>query len=75
MSVMKKVLFPSFMIVLSLAACSDYKATNTFNGIWEKVDVKEVGCRVLLLLKKTINLKFKILDYRVEKNSLEHIRI
>ena len=45
MSVMKKVLVPSIMIVLSLAACSDNKATNTFNGTWEKADGEPSVCR------------------------------
>ncbi len=42
---MKKVLVPSIMIVLSLAACSDNKATNTFNGTWEKADGEPSVCR------------------------------
>ena len=61
---MKKILVPSIMIVLSLAACSDNRISNKFNGTWEKVDVEEVGCRDSFTFKG--NNKFEVQDSRLQ---------
>ena len=62
---MKKLLVPSsIMIVLSLAACSDNKTANIFNGTWEKTNVKAVGCRDTFTFKD--NNKFEVQDSRLQ---------
>ena len=61
---MKKILLPSILIILSLAACGDNKTANTFNGTWEKVDAKEGGCRDSFTFKE--NNKFEVQDSRLQ---------
>lgn len=65
MYVMKKLLVPSsIMIVLSLAACSDNKTANIFNGTWEKAVGEANVCRDSFTFKGANN--FEIQNSRVQ---------